>query len=92
MASPNAEDLSPCSEVTLLCDDSSTTGLYFQNGCLDTTCAETNETSPCRTGSLEQNKTKFFRILCHLLRPRMKMQVMILQGFWSFHYFNIFFY
>jgi len=36
------------SELTLFCDDSSATGLGFQDGCLGTTCAETNENSPLR--------------------------------------------
>lgn len=40
---------SPSSGLTLLCDDLSVTGLHFQDGCLSTCCAKTNEASPHRT-------------------------------------------
>lgn len=76
MASSNAEDLPPCSEATLLCDDSSMTGFYFQMAS-STTCAEPNETTPHtmsegKMGSFQQNRTKLsFRLLCYILRPRM---------------------
>lgn len=43
------KNASPSSELTLLCDGSSMTGLHFKAGCLGTPCAKTNETSPHRT-------------------------------------------